>query len=425
VPSILELIRSADPLNDEAAKLVIAYREETTLVDFKLTFTDEDEKWLDTTKDVMAFANTEGGYLAFGVRDKTFDMEGVDAATCVLFEPNQWLQKLNRYVEPHFTGLRCRTIELDGKQFAVVFIPPSLGRTHVVAKDATVKGTTKIVLRQGTFYVRRSGAVHMADARDLDAVVERRFDHMRSTLLDKIAQVVKAPSDTEVLVVKKEGQEGVAQKFVIENAPDAIAVKGMTFSVAPETPEQAVAAWIAMTSANPSDLPSADTVWKWYRGRDAISLTPDQRLRVAAFSLLKGAPFFYWLQGCQADRMKEVLAELLARKPSIEVIENVLGASAFLGKRFFEGQVGRLGRLAERLGKTAVFPDSEPRSNYALNPIGRKGGKADPGDLVAELDQIAKLAAAAPDGPEALKRWRAEKLDCYLYAQDNKYKSEE
>jgi hypothetical protein len=404
--------------------MVLGYREETTLVDFKLTFADEDEKWLDITKDVMAFANTDGGYLAFGVKDKSFELMGLEAATCALLsDTNNWLQKLNRYVEPHFTALRCRTAELDGKQFAVVFIPPSAGRTHVVSKDATIKGTQKVVLRQGTFYVRRSGAVHLADARDFDAVVDRRLDHVRSSLLDKIAQVVKAPADTDVIVVKKQAQQGLEQTFVVQDAADGVAIKGQTFSISPKTPEQAVAQWISMTAVNPGDVPSADTLWKWYRGRKTMELTRDQSLKVAAYSLLREVPFFYWLQECSADRIKEMLTELMERKPGISVLENVMGASAFLGKRFFQSQVGKLGALAKRVG--VVFPDDGPRSLYRLHAVG-KGGKADPQALEADLDQIAKLATVEPTGiPELTQRWRAGKLDCYLYAQDDQYKSSE
>ena len=424
MPSIAELIKSTDPLSEEAARLVIAYREETTLVDFKLTFLDEDEKWLDITKDVMAFANTDGGYLAFGVKDKSFEMHGVDASTGLLLsDTNNWLQKLNRFVEPHFTALRCRTVELEGKQFAVLFVPPSLGQTHVVSKDASVKGTTKVVLRQGTFYVRRSGGVHLADARDLDAVVDRRLDHVRSSLLDKIAQVVRAPSDTDVIVVKKEGQQGLEKTFVVQDAPDGVAMKGQIFSIAPKTPEQAVAQWIAMTTANAGDMPSADTLWKWYRSRKSMQLTTEQRLKVAAYSLLRDVPFFYWLNGCPAEEIKSMLSELIQRTIGVSVVTNVLAASSFLGKTFFHAQVAKLGKRAKLLGSAATFPVDGPRSLYRFRPIGKQGGQADKAEVEAELDQIAKLAAVEPSGtPGLTQRWRAEKLDCYLYAQDDKYK---
>jgi hypothetical protein len=427
VESIVDLIKSSDPLGDEAARFVLAYREETTLIDFKLTFADDDEKWLDVTKDVIAFANTDGGYLVFGVKDRSFEMAGLDSPACsLLADTNNWLQKLNRYVEPHFTEIRSRSIALEGKQFCIVFVPASLGRTHVVSKDAAVKGTQKVVLRAGTLFVRRSGGVHLADARDLDAVIQRRLDYVRSSLLERIVQVVTAPADTEVLVVKKEKQEGLQQTFIIENAPDGIGMKGQTFSIAPQTPEQEIVQWIGMTAANPGDLPSDDTLWKWYRSRYTLELEPKKRLRVAAYSILRDVPFFYWLKGCPADEIKNMLTELMDRKPGFEVVQTILDASTFFGKRFFNSQVARAGvSLAKRLGRpTVTYPEEGPRSRFALNPAGGRDAKVHAKDLEAELDQIAKLATATPNGTlDRLKQWRAEKLDAYLYAQDDQYKT--
>jgi hypothetical protein len=423
LPSIADLIKSSDPLSDEAARVVVGYREETTLIDFKVTFVDEDEKWLDVTKDVMAFANTEGGYLVFGVKDKTFEAVGLGSALCVhLADTNNWLQKLNRYVEPNFTGIRCRALDIDGKSFTIVFVPPSVGHTHVVSKDAVVKGTTKVVLRQGTFFVRRTGGVHLADARDLDAVLQRRLEHARASWLGKFAQVMAAPPEAQLLMVKKEKQEGLQQTFVVENAPSAIAVKGQTFNIAPKTAEEAVQRWIGMTDANAGDLPSPDTVWKWYRNRHTMNLTCDEKLRVAAYSLLQGAPFFFWLQGCPGESIKEMLVALLERKPDLQVVENVLGASAFLGKRFFQSQVTRVSPLVKRLGKKVTTYADDPHSFFPLN-IGVNREQANSKVLEEELDQIAKLATASPGGVlDLTHRWRAEKVDCFLYAQDDQYK---
>lgn len=115
IKSIKEFLDSTDPLTDEAFQVVLAFREETIHVDFKVAFHfGEEREWLEITKDVMAFANTEGGYLAFGVRDKTYEIVGIDESTAkVLCDPNQLMQKVNRYVEPHITLLRSRSIVVE------------------------------------------------------------------------------------------------------------------------------------------------------------------------------------------------------------------------------------------------------------------------------------------------------------------------
>lgn len=419
--SILELIACPDPLNDEAVRFVLSYREETTLIDFKVTLINEDDKWLDLTKDVMAFANTDGGYLAFGVRDKTFEMEGLDATACALFDTNNWHQKLNRYVEPQFTSLRCRTIEIDGKHFAVVFVPASKSRTHVISKDAVVKGTTKVVLRQGTFYVRRSGAVHLGDARDFDEVVERRLYHARASLMDKIAQVVSAPSDAQVLMVKQQGQDGLGPNLVVENSPDGMPMKGMKVNIEPQTPEQEVTLWKAIKAR-----PSAAKLWSWYRMRKELQFTADQKLEVATYCLLEGIPAFYWLKDCDGEDIKKMLVDLLDRTPPLKVVESLMGVSAFFGKRFHSSQYAKLGPYKKLLrANDFIFPAEGARKAFIGSLVmRRKGGVVTDEDFEAELDQIAAECAEIKDGApgDRSKEWQAEKLDCRLYARDDRYK---
>src|SRR4051812_2503708 len=195
--SIQELLKSADPLSDEAISIVMVAREENSCLDFKLTLENVDREWLEVTKDVMSFANTEGGYLVFGVRNGTYEEIGLtDEIAKLISDTNNLMQKFNRCVEPQFTTLRAKGVERDGKKFVVVLIPSSPDSTHMVYKEGAFKhpsGDKKVVLQVGTFYVRRSGVNHLADSRDVDAIVERRMARYRAKLLQDITRVVEAP----------------------------------------------------------------------------------------------------------------------------------------------------------------------------------------------------------------------------------------
>jgi hypothetical protein len=307
--SLKELLESPDPLTDDALALVISFREETTLVDFKLTFHPNEERaWLELTKDVLAFANTLGGYLAFGIRDGTFEIEGLDhAALKVLRDPNELMQKINRFVEPQITSLRSRIVDRDGKSCALVLVPASPGQTHLVSKDGAFKfpsGEEKVLLRQGTTYVRRSAGNHLADARDLDAIISRRIEYFKSSLLDKIARVVDSPADSKVLVVSEIPSNEPHSKFVISSASDALPVEGMSFTVSPATTEQEISAWMALTGRDSGALPPTSTTWTWYRERKTLKLTEEQKIHAATCSLLNHAPVFFWLQACSASKIK-------------------------------------------------------------------------------------------------------------------------
>jgi hypothetical protein len=413
-----ELLKSADPLSDEAVTALMDAREENTYVDFKVDFEDVDQKWLEVTKDVMSFANTEGGYLVFGVKNGSYEHVGLsEEKVKLLSETNILMLKFNRCVEPSFTALRAKAIERDGKTFVIVLIPGSADCTHMFSKEGAFKypsGAKEVVFRPGTFYVRRSGANHLADSRDLDAILERRMVRYRTKLLEGITRVVVAPPDREVFVVKKpEGAEGADGRYVIEDAPDGM--KGMWFIPTPETAEQEIAMHVGLNKANPTEIPSAGMIWKWYGVRDRLRLSVEHKIRVAMFSWRRGAPAFYWIKGCTGEQVREALGEVIKVEKNPGLIADVLVASAYLGRRFHKSQVAKVGDTS-RFRREAAFPIGGPRSYWE----GSLPKKRDPEEFLKDLDAIAKSAKGAWNGePVLIDRIAAQRLDSFLYAQDD------
>lgn len=432
--SVKELIKSEAPLSDYAVDFLLSYQEEDTLVDYKVTFHNEEREWLEITKDVMAFANTNGGYLVFGVKDGTFEKVGLDEITVrTINDPNNIIQKINRNVAPGINLIRCKHFERDNKNFVVVFVPPSQDKSHIITKDASFKfqsGKEKKVLSQGTSYVRRSAGNHMMDARDLDDIINRRIDHFKGSLLDKISRVVEAPEPSEVLIVSEDDTTDLYRKFTIQDGPDAIEIKGMSFTVAPATTEQEVAAWIAMTSRDPEAIPSPGITWKWYKERRSMNLSSKQMLKVGMYCLLTGVPAFYWMIGCEAKQIKEMLIETLSHRPSMEFIGTIISVGAFLGNKFHHKLINDIGSYAERLAPAKrTIPSAGPRVLFRAENIRPQSGSdlstsAATAEFENELDDIAKSAEkASSHQPPLQSRWRAESLDCLLYAQDDQYLS--
>src|ERR1041384_905500 len=193
--SLQGFLKTADPLSDEAISAVVDAREENTHVDFKLDLENVDREWLEVTKDVMSFANMEGGYLVFGVKNGSYENVGLsDESVKRLSDTNNLIQKFNKCVEPPFTTLRAKVLKRNGKKLVVMLIPASLDSTHMVSNEGAFKypsGEKKVVLHQGTFYVRRSGANHLADSKDLDALLDRRMVRYRAKLLEGITRIVE------------------------------------------------------------------------------------------------------------------------------------------------------------------------------------------------------------------------------------------
>jgi len=429
--TIFDCISSKDPLSDESVGLVVDHAEEDNYVDYKKDFDPTDElHWLEITKDVVAFANTGGGFLVFGVENGTYKIVGLQqTAKDALLDVNMFHQKVNRVIEPDIASLRSRSTEREGKALVVLFIPQSTGITHVFKKHGIYKypsGKEKTVFVRGTFYVRRSASNHLGDSRDLDAIFENRLERYRGDILDNITRVVNAPSDKKMLLVTPEEAIGDEMRFVIEDAPDSIAVRGMSFSVKPSTPAQEVAGYMALSA-----LPPPEVLWNWYKRRTDMSLTEKQRIYVAKCSILQGAPFFFWIQNCSSEAIRQMVVDLISRYPSVLHLTTAVNLAMFIGKRFHGSIINKLGARLDRIdARSQTIPDAGPQATF--NPAmvqTQRQAKSHKGEretgfrkrLTIVLDSIIDSIDERSGQPPIAEQTKAKAIDCYLYARDDKY----
>src|SRR6185503_3449145 len=109
------------------------------------------------------------------------------------------------------------------------------------------------------------------------------------------------------------------------------------------TIEQEIAMFVGLNKANPSEIPTAKMIWKWYEARDRLKLPPAHKIHLAMFSWRRCAPAFYWIKGCSGEQVREALGEVLKLEKGAEVVADVLVVSAYLGKRFHKSQVTKVG----------------------------------------------------------------------------------
>lgn len=431
--AIKHIMNYANPLSNEAIDFLLSYHEEDTLIDYKLTCEPKNEKfWVNITKDIMAFANTNGGYIILGVKDLTFEVKGLESSVLkVMQDANNILQKINKYIEPHITQLRSKVHSKNSLDIIVIFIPESLNHTHIFAKNGDfvhVSGTPSCAFQKGTLYIRRSGGNHLVDSRDFDNIVQKRIDNFRESILGKIAKVVNAPEKTEILFVTRESDANNKNKFIIEDSSDAIAIKGLSFSVSPETNEEEIASWIAIHNGNRKALPPSDTVWTWYQERNNLKCSIKQKCKIAELSLLNEIPAFYWLKDCPAQEIKEMLYNLLlcdivrGHYSQILCIANFLGATTFgtivikIGKKKME-QVPRKYRKYLKDDLFSIVEMGSHRSEYKKKKT--ESDEVFRNNLHLELNKLVKEHVES--GPSVVRTYRIRALDCLLYAREDKY----
>src|SRR5438552_3581907 len=117
--SVKRILDSEDPLSPESIAIILNFREENEHIDYKVAFAyGEDREWLNITKDFLAFANTDGGFLVFGVADRTFDKVGMELKSAeYLSDVNNIQQKINRYISPPITNFRAKHVKIEEKDF--------------------------------------------------------------------------------------------------------------------------------------------------------------------------------------------------------------------------------------------------------------------------------------------------------------------
>jgi len=421
-PSIKSYLDSKDPLCEEAIISLIGYKEEDIYVDYKESFDPTEEKhWHGITADCMAFANTMGGYIIFGIRDGDFSVVGLSApAIEALFNTNMVMQKLNRHVLPQFSMLRTKShITEEGHTIVVMYIPESKGKTHMFVKDVSYKypsGETKQLFHAGMIFIRRSATNHIIDPEDFDFVINRRIEYYKESILDKITKVVQAPADHQMLIFDPASRGHDDKSFFISDSPDAVPVKGMSFTVSPRTDTEEICGWISFSGRDPNFLPTNDRIWHMYSVRDELILTTEQKLKMVRFSFFGEAPVFYWLRSLSAQQIKPVLSGIFKQTRNMRIREEVLKVSAFLGKTFFATLLRGGGEERSRLRRNLRGFPKDPVEGYC----GTMGALDDNEVHIREnLDDLVNRLSEHQGG--VLEKLRARALDCRLYARRDKY----
>lgn len=323
--------------------------------------------------------------------------------------------------------MRAKEFKLDGLFIVVLYIPQSVGLTHLIGKDGVFthqSGKPKTLLRKGTFYVRRSAGNHLGDSRDLSDVIERRIDQFRDALLEKVAKVIKSPASSDIFILSKDPGDDEAKRFIIEDSPDSIAIKGMSFTVSPEGLEEEIAAWSVLSRGNSESIPSPVVLWRWYANRNDINVSEKHRLAIFQFSLWTETPAFYWINQIKSGRIRKALLEAVRNRPNNTGVSEMLIVAAFLGRGVYTSVLSLLGDYRERVAPAMQqFPRPGPRATFGtIQKSKLDKASAFKREQLQKLNSIAASVKKTGKVPALQKRWDATKIDCFIYAQDDQYK---
>lgn len=425
---IRELMRGLDPLANEVLSALLSHAEEDLLVDYKSAVDHNREKaWLDLTVDAVSFANTDGGYIVFGVENGTWRRIGLsESDACEIDDPPKVMDRLNRHIDPGLLSVRCRRHVSDGMTHVIWYVPESRGGTHIIRHDAMLKHLSgkeiPFYLRKGTIYVRRSGGhVAIEDAAAFENLIEKRLRDYKTELFSKIARVVEAPAAHKVVMLTEVERSDGKPGYMISDSSDPAIETGRIFSTStPTTDVEVLDVWISLKAAMPEFLPPRPALWQFYLKREQLSLSETQRLELARFSMITGLPSFFWLQGIAPSKSEQILENAVVSAKDSSAVDLILRMAALIGEGTYGGVARKAG--ARALYSTAAIKQilkGHSRSLYGGTLIANLQGDMNDTEfrswLRPKLDESASSLHESPH--DAMELRRAREFDCYLYFQ--------
>ena len=308
-------------------------------------------------------------------------------------------------MQPRYSGIRTKAKEFDGLKYVFICVPATEDRTHVFERNLDISssdGKPRTIIRQGSIYVRGSASNQILTADGFDEILNRRVQRFRTKVMEGIARVVHAEPTQEIIVVSPESSASGVTSFRVTDAPDAIAVRGTSLSIVPETLEDQVAAWISINKADPSNHPPSQSLILVYSQRSSLNLNDDQKYWLSIFSLIQGLPAFYWLRGQSTDAIYRAIEEAFtqAKNPERWYILNVSG---FYGKKMYNKYRTLLKKQSSAW--VSEFKDLESLFHISKMDFSNKSES-----------EVELLGIELSQNIDSGKLSRLQKLDCLMYA---------
>jgi hypothetical protein len=187
----------------------------------------EYKAWMDTSvsetkaklaRHIAALSNHGGGYLIFGVDDKTKLPQGSTELSPELFGEDAISAIIKRYLDPRFQ-CRIERATHQGVEYPIVIVPSHGARPVIAIADGPQDEKKQIVgIREGTIYIRSAGPESVAIRRpdDWTTLLERCLAHRADVLASIMRQAIGKPSRPSTVAVDmlKAACQATAESFV-------------------------------------------------------------------------------------------------------------------------------------------------------------------------------------------------------------------
>jgi Putative DNA-binding domain len=138
-------------------------------------------------KDIMAMANTQGGYIVIGIAelDHGFRLDGVSIEQAGTFESSEICRFVQKYADPPI-NVRVQKVTSAGLRFVILEVPRFTDTPHICQKDFPE------VLRERELYIRTDNneSAAMKSSADFRALIEAAVRNRTDSLLTSFRSIL-------------------------------------------------------------------------------------------------------------------------------------------------------------------------------------------------------------------------------------------
>src|ERR1035441_6973998 len=226
----MPISRSGADFMHEDVQAAIDRGTESESVEFKASLDPHSSaEWLEIVKDLVAFANSGGGVIVFGVADDG-EFSNFDCSMLYDVDPAVITDKVNKYTGQQFHSFELVKLMSESRPLFVVVVS-GISSPPVFTKPGTYDiggGKQKTAFSSGTVYFRHGAKSEPGNSEDFRCFVERRVEEIRKSWLDGIAKVVEAPTGSQVQILPPGKDISAVQGIRLVYDPAAPAFHGLS-----------------------------------------------------------------------------------------------------------------------------------------------------------------------------------------------------
>lgn len=182
---------------------------ENSKLEFKETFNLGSK--ISYAKTIAGFANNNGGYIVFGVKDSPHELKGVNSNNFNAVDPVKLTQYLNDHLSPEIEW-EMGNIEIDGVELGFIYTSEAVEKPVICIKNDGV-------LKEGEIYYRYRGQSTTIKFSELRSIIESRLERERRAWIQHLDVISKVgPTKVGILDTVHGQILGGGAPFLIEES---------------------------------------------------------------------------------------------------------------------------------------------------------------------------------------------------------------